>query len=72
MRYFFISYSHNLGFGSLTIQLEEFPNEQGIFKTLQEEAPGDKDLPKIESITILSLFEFKTKEDFDSFNRSEE
>jgi hypothetical protein len=63
MRYFFISYAHSLGFGSLTLQLDEFPNEVAIIKTITDEDPN------IESITILTLFEFKTKEDFEAYNR---
>lgn len=62
MRYFFISFAHDGGFGSLSLQLEEFPSHQAIIKTILEE---DKTAA---NITVLSLFEFKTKEDFDAFN----
>jgi hypothetical protein len=73
MRYFFISYAHSAGFGSMSLQLEEFPNEAAVIKTLEDES----DIPepykqKLTSITILSLFEFRTKEDFDAFNNTGE
>lgn len=66
MRYFFISYNHNLGFGNMTIQDETFPSEITVIKTLQ------KYDPLITQVTILSLFEFKTKEDFGAFNNTGE
>jgi hypothetical protein len=62
MRYFFISFAHDGGYGSLSLQLEEFPSHQAIIKTIQEE---DK---TASNITVLSLFEFETKEDFEAFN----
>lgn len=62
MRYFFISFSHPAGYGRITLQIEEFPSEEAIIKTIQEENQ------EINGITVLSLFEFKSKEDFDSFN----
>ena len=62
MRYFFISFSHSQGYGRITLQLEDFPSEEAIIKTILEANPD------LNEITILTLFEFKSKEDFDSFN----
>lgn len=62
MRYFFASFSHSSGFGDLTIILEEFPSKEGLIKSIEEHNPEAKE------ISILSLFEFKSKEDYDSFN----
>jgi hypothetical protein len=65
MRYFFISFSHSngLGFGNLDIQIEEFPSRDGIERSIREANPEMEDT----EITILSIFEFKSKEDFEAF-----
>jgi hypothetical protein len=47
----------------MTIELEEFPSKEGITASIKEHSPAAED------ITILSLFEFRTKEDYDNFNR---
>ena len=70
MRYFFISFSHSngLGFANLDIQIEEFPSRDGIERSIREANPEMEDV----EITILSIFEFKNKEDFDSFTGNSE
>lgn len=58
MRYFFISYAHDKGFGTMELQLDSFPNHEGVMKTIKDQDPS------IESVTVISIFEFKTEADF--------
>ena len=62
MRYFFISYSHDKGFGNMTLILEEFPSQNAVDRTVKEQYPN------INSVAILYIYEFRNKEDFDRFN----
>jgi hypothetical protein len=62
MRYFFISFHDDNGFHNLTCQCETFPSPEALIKDIQETDPY------VTEITVISLFEFKNKEDYDSFN----
>ncbi len=68
-RYFLISYSWSktngeFGFGNILNYGENFPNQDQINNFLKEEN-------RINASTILNIFEFKTKKDFEEFKRSE-
>lgn len=60
MRYFLISFAHTTGDGNLTLQLESYPNYNGIIATLKEKDPD------LENITILNIIEV-SEQDFKDF-----
>lgn len=68
MRYFLISFSGQkrdgelviLAEGNLTLQLESYPNYNGIIATLKEKDPD------LENITILNIMEV-SEQDFKDF-----
>jgi hypothetical protein len=62
MRYFYISFSHNAGFGAITLELETFPRHSELIQAIMAEDKG------ADQITILNIFEFKNQEDYDQFN----
>lgn len=56
MRYFYISFAHSLGFGSMTLILEEYPNLSAIEQTAKEQDPN------VEGITVLAITELSEKD----------
>lgn len=65
MRYFLISYAYPSGFGTILIenQLGNFPSE-GTIKTGAAGHSGTS----LDGISILNIFEFKSKKDFTSYH----
>jgi hypothetical protein len=62
MRYFYISFSHNAGFGAITLELETFPRHSELITSILSANN------QVDEITILNIFEFKNKDDYDQFN----
>lgn len=61
MRYFFISYAHDKGFGTIELILDTFPNHDGVINSVKEQDQT------IQNVTVLSVFEFENKEDFNEW-----
>ena len=62
MRYFLVSYISAEGFGSIWFEHQQFPNYEWLcLKITEGRSKGD--------VIIISIFEFKNKEDFDNFKK---
>ncbi|MGD1841559.1 MAG: hypothetical protein ACFB0B_11790 [Thermonemataceae bacterium] len=64
MRYFLVSYLSPEGFGSIWFEHKTFPNYKWLCLKISE---GRID----NNIIIVNIFEFKDKEDFDTFKFEE-